>query len=882
MDHRLEWFRKTERQAVQDQRSTLEGGISHAEALLRRQTEGLNVIEDQRRRGRFLLLLAQFNNRLVFVLIVAAVIAGFLGEPEDTIAISLIILLNAILGFVQEYRAEKAMEALQSLAAPQAKVKREGEVLLIPAQELVSGDIVLLESGNSIPADLRLIETYALAINESLLTGESKVVEKVSAPLDEENLPIADQRNMAFKGTLVASGRGVGLVVRTGMGTELGRIAQLLKEEVEVKTPLQRRINSFTQKLAAVVIGVCTVVFGVGLMRGEEPVLMFLTAVSLAVAGIPEALPAIVTVALAIGARVMSRRNALIRKLPAVEALGSVTVICTDKTGTLTENRMQALAGRLGGLSILSDLGLRFSEFHEGDRALFLRVLALNNDITFNRTGKPHGDPTELALAEFAATLGVTREGCEKKYPRILEAGFSSERLMMSTFHQEEEGALLLVKGAPEKVVPLCVQRLRAGSTESFSISHELQAADALAHEGYRVLALAYRRVERGEEVAGDLSSIERDLIFLGLVGLIDPPRPAVAKAIATCHEAGVAVVMITGDHPSTARAMGKKIGILTERRPGLISGQELSQISDESLRSRIQEVSIFARVAPEQKIRIVRALQANGEIVAMTGDGVNDAPALKSADVGISMGQSGTDVAREASHIILLDDHFESIGAAIHEGRRIYDNIRKFVRFALSGNTGEIWTLFLAPFLSLPTPLLPIQILWVNLVTDGLPGLALALEPAEYGVMKRPPRAPQESLFARGLWQHALWVGLLTAAVTLGVMGWAIRYHSARWQSMAFTVLTLVQMGHVLAIRSETESLLRQGIRSNLALLGAVLLTFLLQLGTLYIPALNSIFKTQPLTRVELGVCFLASSLVFLAVELEKAARRWHLERVN
>ena len=863
MDDEIQWYRKSESEALAEQRTALEHGISKDESLRRRAAFGHNVILGSKRLSAYHLLLNQFKDLLILVLIAAAVVAGFLGEPQDAVAIASIIILNAALGFSQEYRAQKAIEALKALAAPQARVKRNGEVCLLPAYELVPGDIVLLEAGNIIPADLRIIESFQLRVDESMLTGESQVVDKVSDRISADRLPVADQRNMAFKGTIASAGRATGLVVGTGMATELGRIATLLKEEVEVRTPLQNRLAKFAKGLALVVVALCAVIFLVGLARGEEPVLMFLTALSLAVAGIPEALPAVVTVSLAIGARVMSRRKALVRKLPAVEALGSVTFICSDKTGTLTENRMRLICYQVDGVS--------YSEFPtgsagEGKWEKILQILALNHDVTQGPSGELQGDPTETALVQAAIDAGAVNGAMAKQFPRIGEVSFTSERGMMSTFHRTGDGCLLLVKGAPEKVLSRCLD---------IDTEVEVKAADDMARRGYRVLALAYRRLSE-EPQDGVLTRYEEKLNFAGFVGLIDPPRVEVQSAIEDCRAAGVRVVMITGDHPETARAIGEELGILDAERRDVITGSELLELSDAGLAMRIREIAVYARVAPAQKIRIVKALQSAGEIVAMTGDGVNDAPALKSADVGVSMGRGGTDVAREASHVILLDDNFATIVAAIREGRRIYDNIRKFVRFALSGNSGEIWTLFLAPFVGLPTPLLPIHILWVNLVTDGLPGLALALEPEEKRIMRRRPRLPQESIFAHGLWQHALWVGILTAAATLGTLAWAYHTGHSHWQSMAFTVLTFTQMGHVMAIRSERESVFTIGIRSNLALLAAVVGTLMLQLCTLYVPVMNQIFKTEPLTWEELLICALVSSCVFLAVEGEK----WILRR--
>jgi Ca2+-transporting ATPase len=841
-----DWYRKSGVEVVREHESDLERGLAPDEASRRAGRYGRNVLPDARRKSAIAIFLGQFKDFFVLVLVGAALIAGFLGELEEIAAIGAILFLNAVLGFAQEYRAERAMEALRALAAPRARVRRGGGVAEIPALELVPGDVVLLEAGDQVPADVRLLEAAGVRIDESMLTGESEAVDKLHEAL-QERVPIADQRNMAFKGTLVTAGRAVGLVVGTGSDTELGRIAQLLREEVEVRTPLQSRIARFAKWIAIAVAVICAAVFGIGVARGEPPLEMLLVALSLAVAAVPEALPAVVTMALALGARRMSERKALVRKLPAVEALGSVTVVCADKTGTLTENRMQAAELRPAP--------------GRGDE--LLRILTLSNDARVADDGSVHGDPTEVALLQAAIETGWNRREEERRHPRVAEIPFSAERGMMTTLHRAEGARLVLTKGAPERVLPLCRGAAEASRRE----------ADEMASRGLRVLAFARRTIP--EKAPVDLEALEEELELVGLVGLMDPPRAEAAEAIALCRSAGIRVSMITGDHPSTARAIARRLAIPQPGREGLLTGRELESLGDDELRRLVEATAVYARVAPEQKIRIVRALQAEGGVVAMTGDGVNDAPALRRADIGVSMGKGGTDVAREASHLILLDDNFATIVAAMREGRRIYDNLRKFVRFALSGNSGEIWTLLLAPFLGLPVPLLPIHILWVNLVTDGLPGLALAHEPEERDLTRRPPRRPDESILARGLWQHAIWVGVLTAAVTLLAAYRGYAAGSDAWRSMAFTVLTITQMGHVLAIRSETDSFLARGVFTNWRLLAAVVLTFGLQMATLYLPALNDVLKTRPLSRDELLFCLAISTTVFFAVELEKWLRR-------
>ena len=767
---------------------------------------------------------------------------------------------------VQEYRAERAVKALRALAAPAARVRRDGQMREVPAVQLVPGDIVLLDAGNVVPADMRLIEVAELRIDEAALTGESQAVEKHTEPLEEADVALGDRCNMGFKGTLVSGGRATGVVVATAMATQLGEVAGLLAKSGTQRTPLQRRLAQFGKRLSIAVLLVCAMIFTIGLLRGEPVVLMFLTAVTLAVAAIPEALPAVVTVSLALGARKMSRRNALIRRLPAVETLGSVTYICADKTGTLTENKMQLDA-------VLTPSG-RKAQLPPSDAAephwqRLGQALALNNDADEDADGNVSGDPTEIALYSAARDAGFLRGTLEKTLPRIAELPFDAERKRMTTLHQDQDGVTAFLKGAPERVLELCVDQFGADTPAALDPGAVLEAAEALAGQGYRVLAFALRRLD-GLPDPLQAESVERDFSFLGLAGLIDPPRPEAGESVELCRSAGITPVMITGDHAGTARAIAERLGI-ARPEDAVLTGSELSELSAQQLQARVAEVPVYARVSPEQKIKIVEGLQGRGEFVAMTGDGVNDAPALKRAEIGIAMGLKGTDVAREAADMVLLDDNFATIVAAVKEGRRIFDNIRKFIKDTMSSNSGEIWTLLLAPFFGLPIPLLPIHILWINLVTDGLPGLAFSAEPAERGVMQRPPRPPEESIFAHGMWQHILWVGLFVGALSIGTQAWAWARGVEYWQTMVFTVLTVSQLFHSLAVRSERESLFSIGLTSNPAMLGAVLLTLALQLMVIYVPAFNPLFHTQPLPLPELLACLALSSLVLVAVEIEK-----------
>jgi Ca2+-transporting ATPase len=858
-----DWHRLSEEEIAGRLRADPGRGLSPQEAVRRREKFGPNQIREGRRRALWQMLLDQFRDFTIMVLLVAAVISGLLGDAVDTLAILVIVLLNAIIGTVQEFRAERAIAALKAMAAPLARVVRNGQPGNIAGVELVPGDLVEIRAGDVVPADLRLLECADLEIDEAALTGESVGVAKTSAVLEQPEPHLGDKRNLAFKGTQVTRGRGRGIVFATGMATELGRIAGILQQTEESRTPLQKRLAAFGRRLALAILAICLLIFSVGLLRGEPWMLMFLTAVSLAVAAIPEALPAVVSVTLALGARKMSRRNALVRNLPAVETLGSVTYICSDKTGTLTQNKMSVDC-------VFADNEL-FDALPATDNPLWQRIkeaLALSNDVT-SHDGRLQGEPTELALYQAAESAGASRAELERQLPRSRELAFDADRKRMTTLHQQGDGVIAFCKGAPEAVLPLCEEVLTAAGDAAKQGPGLLEQAESLAARGYRVIALAMRRFEAPPaEVTPE--TIERRLTFLALLGLIDPPREEAAAAVQECVHAGIIPVMITGDHPATAQVIARRLHIQDEGGE-IMTGSDLTRLPAEELEAKVKKVRVYARVSPEQKIRIVRALQNTGEFCVMTGDGVNDAPALKKADIGIAMGLKGVDVAREASDMVLLDDNFATIVSAVREGRHIFDNIRKFIKYTMTSNSGEIWTLFLAPFLGLPIPLLPIHILWINLVTDGLPGLTLAMEPEEKGLMQRPPRPPHENIFAHGMWQHIIWVGLLIGGLSLLAQAWAFYGGSAHWQTMVFTTLTLAQLVHVLAIRSEQESLFTIGLFSNLPLLGAVLGTVLLQLAVVYVPWFNAVFKTEPLGAVELGLCFLLAAAVFIAVEMEK-----------
>ncbi len=843
--------------------STSELGLSTSAAEEKLLQIGPNELEEGKKKSIAVMLLAQFKDVMILVLLAAAIVSGIIGDVTDTIVILVIVILNAIIGFFQEYRAEKAMQALKQMAITQARVLRDETSSWLPATVLVPGDIVLLEAGNAVPADMRIIESNNLKIEEAALTGESHAIDKIITSIESDDLPLGDQKNMAFKGTFVAYGRGTGIVIATGMQTELGRIAKMLQED-ETLTPLQQRMASFGKKLSVLVLLLCILFFVAGWLRGEDIAKMIMTSISLAVAAIPEALPAVITISLALAAKRMIRFNSLIRKLPAVETLGSVTFICTDKTGTLTKNKMHVenifVNGQLHDRKTLSTI-----KDQEGT-VLLLHAFALNNDAAVDDDKLLKGDSTEIALLEVAIEHHIKQDS----WTRLAEIAFDSERKLMTTFHNYQNKIISFTKGAPD----ILLQRCKDVDAEKMQLQ-----VDGMAAQGHRILGFAYRFWDQLPE--NPVVEIhESDLQFLGLTGIIDPPREEVFEAVAQCKTAGIVPVMITGDHPLTAKTIAERIGILNSEKDIIITGQQLAGLDDDQFLAKVEKIKVYARVSPEQKLQIVKMLQQKGHYVAMTGDGVNDAPSLKRANIGIAMGITGTDVSKEAAHMILLDDNFSTIVKAVREGRRIYDNILKFIKYLMTTNSGELWTLLLGPMLGLPVALLPIHILWINLVSDGLPAISLSFEKAEKDIMNRPPRPPQQSVFANGRGMHMIWVGILMAGIALSAQSWAIS-HGLHWQTIVFNVLCLSQMGHVLAIRSEKQSLLGVGIFSNKPLIISVLLAMLLQFAVTYIPFLQPIFQTEALTMNEFLLVGAASSLVFFAVEIEKAISNY-MEKVR
>lgn len=917
------WWTLSVENCLAQLKSDASNGLSDAEAQHRLATTGPNTLVERGIKSPWVILAAQFTGIMMVILIVASVVSALLGEYADAIVIGVIVILNALLGLSQEYRAEKAMAALKRMAVPTVKVRRGGDVREISSRDLTPGDIVILETGNLVPADCRLLEAVNLRIQEAALTGESEPVEKNTTSLTGESISIGDRRNMAYMGTVVTYGRGLALVAETGMRTELGSIAAMIQSVKRESTPLQKRLEQLGKGLALAALVIVIIIFAQGLIRGglgiENIKLMFLTAISMAVAAVPEGLPAVVTIALALGAQRMLRRRALIRKLLAVETLGSVTVICSDKTGTLTENRMTVtvvdVAGyrvdlierlkRDGSVHSNADSRPAIPQAHSGIAPL-LAAGALCNDavLKIGAAGQDPfiamGDPTEGALVVAAASMGLLKDALEKSCPRVAEAPFDSDRKRMTTVHRLAADGLpefcgtvgisctpstpfvAFCKGATDGLLGVCrevwtpdgIQPLSADKRQAI-----LAANDRLAQNGMRVLGVAFRMLANPGK---DLEA-EQDLVFLGLIGMIDPPRQEVKDAVQTCKAAGIRPVMITGDHPLTARAIARELGIAANDE--ILTGADLDRLSVAELGKHVEKVSVYARVSPEHKLKIIEALQKHGHVVAMTGDGVNDAPALRKADIGVAMGITGTDVSKEASDMVLCDDNFATIVAAVEEGRAIYDNIRKFIKYLLSTNSGELWTMLLAPLLGLPLPLVPIQILWMNLVTDGLPALALGVEPAERDIMRQKPRRVTDNIFGEGLGLHIVWVGILMAVVTLGVGYWYSKLHHwdltvaadlAHYRTMIFTILAGLQMGHCLAIRSHRRSLFSMGLRSNLALTGAVALTLMLQVALVYTPFLQKFFQTVPLSVSDLIVCIVMSSVVFWAVELEKLCVRW------
>jgi Ca2+-transporting ATPase len=878
------WYARTVEEALLFWRTDEHDGLATNEAKQRLDRFGFNEMAEKEKVVWWKRFLAQFQDFMVIVLLGATLISGLLGEYTDAVTILAIVLINAVLGFIQEHRAEQSMEALQKLTAPTARVVRNGTTQQIPARELVPGDILLLESGDIVAADGRLITVSSLEIEEAALTGESLPVRKAAEKTYPEEITLGDRKNMVYAGTVVTRGRGKAIICGTGMGTEVGHIAGMIQQAQEEATPLQRRLDHLGKWLVWGCVLICLVVVATGVLKGESLFLMCMAGISLAVAAIPEGLPAIVTVALALGVQRMIRQNAVIRKLPAVETLGCTTVICSDKTGTLTQNAMTVRQVFVNsnvyevsgvGYEIKGEFSLDKQKFDVKrdkclQQCLTVGVMCNNSVLKQNNVGITgiwrrkgergwaiEGDPTEGALTVAGAKAGIWQAELEKTHKRLAEVPFEAERRRMSVVYSDQAGITTMYsKGAPDTILELC--RYYYDGNREMPLTPDIiakinAAGETMADTALRVLAMAYRRLTAAE-MAGSIELAERELVFVGLIGMMDPPREEVRQAIAVCREAGIRTVMITGDHKNTAIAIAQELRMYKEGTNKALTGVELDAMNDRELAAVANETTVYARVSPAHKLRIVRALKHKGHIVAMTGDGVNDAPAIKEADIGIAMGINGTDVTREASAMTLADDNFATIVAAVEEGRGIYDNIRKFIRYLLACNIGEVLTMFVAALAGLPLPLLPVQILWVNLVTDGLPAMALGVDPKEPDIMNRPPRNPAESVFSRGLSRKIITRGFqigLSALFVFAVV-YLLKNDLALARTMAFTTLVFCQLFHVYDCRSELLTIFELGLFGNKYLLLATTCSVTMQLAVIYVPFLRDIFATVPLAPID------------------------------
>ena len=885
------WFNMSVKKTIQKLETDSEKGLSSDEVAKRYETYGRNELKAKEKKSLLSKFLDQFKDFMIIVLIIAAIISGIVGINQgegiaDTCIILIVVVVNAIIGVAQENKAEKSLEALQKLSSHVAKVIRDGKLIVVKSADLVPGDIVVLDTGDFIPADLRIIESVNLKSQESALTGESVPVDKTSDTIEDENVGIGDRKNLLFSSSLITYGRGKGVVVETGMKTEVGKIAEMINETEDEETPLQVKLNNLGKTLGIAALIICAVIFVVGLLYGKSPLNMFMTAVSLAVAAIPEGLAAVSTIVLAIGVQRMVKKNAIVKKLPAVETLGSASVICSDKTGTLTQNKMTVKKVFVNGeLVNLEDV----KDFNEEHRLLF-EANMLCNDTKVAEDGTLTGDPTETALIDMGNRVNFDLE----KYPRIAEIPFDSDRKLMTTVHKVGDKFVVYTKGGVDELLKCCTSYQKNGEIESSLDNYNQRIQDCnkkMAESALRVLACGYK-VFSHPLSNEDIEKLESGLTFIGMVGMIDPPREEAKAAVKKCISAGIKTVMITGDHKITATAIAKELGILKNESEA-ITGAELEKMTDEELKSKVRNISVYARVSPEHKVRIVKAWQANGEIVAMTGDGVNDAPALKKAEIGCAMGIVGTDVAKEAADVILTDDNFATVVSAVEEGRRIYDNILKAIAFLLSSNVGEIVVLFLAILL---TPvfanrfgidpneiniLLPAQILWINLVTDSLPALALAVDPAEKGIMKRKPLKNTGGIFTKGMTWRIVYQGIMIGLITLCafVLGLATEGVDASTkvaigETMAFTVLALSELVHVFNIRNNQESIFKSNPFNNGKLILAIVVSAALMFVVLLVPQLRDVFGIEilPIDKLEETIALVISPLVI--VEIFKALK--------
>lgn len=898
----MNWHTLETKTALDELVSSKSTGLTSEQVSERTKKYGVNELIEYGGRTALQILWGQITATMVLILIGAAVVAGLLGDIKNSIAILAILALYVFLGFIQEYRAEHAIAALKKIAVPNVSVLRDGQLQELTARELVPGDIIQLETGHVIPADVRLLEAVNLRIQEAALTGESEPIEKHTTALSGEDLPLGDRRNMSYMGSIVTLGRGLALVVATGMGTELGKIAELIQQVQSQQTPLQRRLDVLGKYLALIGLAISALIFALGILRGDEFRHMLLTMVSVAVAIVPEGLPAVVIVSLALGAQRMLQREILIRKLPAVETLGSVTVICSDKTGTLTENRMTVLVLDVAEHAInLTETLERDGSLHATrglgapvESSLSLAAIggSLCNDAKLIDTGDDRfhtlGDATEGALVVAAAKMGYWKSSLDLFFPRAAELPFDSERKRMSTVHHlgkydptmlsgleiGDKQYIAFTKGGVDGLLDITSHIWVEGKSLELDAGwrSRIEAAnERLAKKGMRVLGVAFRLLDSIPEIIQ--TDLEQNLTLVGMFGMIDPPRSDVRDAVATCRSAGIRPVMITGDHPLTAIGIARQLGIAENNRA--LTGIEIENLSFEELKNAVDEVNVFASVAPEHKLRIVQTLQEKGHIVAMTGDSVNDAPALRKADIGVAMGLTGTDVSKEASDLVLLNDNFATIVTAVQEGRTVSANILKFLRFSVAGNIGKVLVMLTAPFLGKSMPLLPLQLLWLNLLTDGLLGLGMGVENPEPDIMKRKATSPTEGLFSRRAGAQTIWLGMLIGTLALGLGCWYFFTGRPEWQTMIFTSLAFMQVFQALASRSEKESLFKMGVLSNPWLAGMALLVIVLQMMVMYMPALAGYFEVLPLSGCDLSIAAATGVIVFVVMEMDKKLKK-------
>ena len=882
------WFNVTVDETVKQLGTDLEKGITKEEVSKRQEEYGLNELAAKKKKSTFVKFLEQFKDFMIIVLIISAIVSGVVGVTKegisgitDTVIILVVVIVNAIIGVLQENKAEKSLEALQKLSSHVAKVVRDGNLEVIPSRELVPGDLVVIETGDYVPADLRIVEAVNLKSQESALTGESVPVEKMAAKIDDEKIGLGDRINMLFSSSLITYGRGKAIVVETGMNTEVGKIANIINSAEEGSTPLQEKLNKLGKTLGIVALIICFVIFGIGLLYGKDVIEMFMTAVSLAVAAIPEGLPAVSTIVLAIGVQRMVKKNAIVKKLPAVETLGSATVICSDKTGTLTQNKMTV--EKIFYNNKLVDLKKFKRDLADRDLDLLVHTSMLCNDTKISESNELTGDPTETALVDLGFKLDYDG-ALYDMYPRVKEIPFDSDRKLMTTVHDANGKYLVYTKGGVDELLARCTKYIVNGNIKEdldAFIPQIRKVNDEMASSALRVLAMAYKELDH-EPTDEEMKNMEKDLIYVGMVGMIDPPRLEVKDAVAKCKKAGIKTVMITGDHKTTAIAIAKALGILQNEKEA-ITGLELEEMSQEKLEKNIRKYSVYARVSPEHKVRIVKAWQANGEIVAMTGDGVNDAPSLKIADIGCAMGVVGTDVAKEAADVILTDDNFATVVSAVEEGRRIYDNILKAIQFLLSSNIGAI---LITPWLSskfaidinLIQTLLPIHLLWVNLVTDSLPALALAVDPAEDDVMNRKPLKHKGGVFTKGMTWRVIYQGIMIGLITLAafILGLSTKGETPEMrvkiaQTMAFYVLALSELAHIFNVRNNHKSLFKTKVFNNSKLILAVVGSAALMFVILATESIRNIFSIALLPAEHIVEIILLVISPILVVELFK-----------